>query len=242
MNKAAARREALALWWERGPWPAAFLTVDPGESAGASLGVGRPGHGLALRWSEPVETYARGTVEAVVDRAVQDAGAEGLPLVAFLEDWGAGGPRGLAQWIGLGEARGIWRRWLTIAARESDVLALSRIVKVPQSRWRGRVIPETGVPEGKVDPKTGVLKWRPFTPAEWKAAARRAALDYFLDADIPIQEDAAESACMLIYAGRSDEALKALGKRHLKRWGIPDSHMEPLEKTIRGSKRPRSPG
>lgn len=234
ISKAEARRRALAAWWERGPWPAVILTIDPGESAGATIGHSKPG-GLVMEWSTQVDTWKRGTVEEVVRHAVADAEELDLPLVAVLEDWGAGGPRGLAQWIGLGEARGVWRRWLTIAARESEALTLSRIVKAPQSRWRGRVIPETGAREGDG-------RWRPFTPDEWKAAARRAAMDYFLDTEIPIQEDAAESACMLVYAARSDEVLKALGKRHLKKWGISPQHMEPLEKTIRGSKRPRRSG
>lgn len=239
ITKAEARRRALAAWWARGPWPCVLLAVDPGEAAGASLGVSRP-TGLRLKWSTPVDTYARGTVEAVVERAVEDAEAEGLPLVAMLEDWGAGGPRGLAQWIGLGEARGIWRRWLNIHARESDALALSRITKVVQSRWRSRVIEATGVPEGKVDPDSGVLMWRAFTAAEWKVEARRAAMDYFLDTHVPVQEDAAESACMLIYGARSDEVMKALAPGHLKRHGL--GVPEALEETIRGSKRARRAG
>jgi hypothetical protein len=239
---AAQRRAALATWWERGPWPATVLTVDPGASSGASISTATPSTGVELIESRHVDTWARGEVEAVVDLAVEVSLSTGLPLVAVLEDWGAGGPLGLAQWLGLAEARGVWRRALIIAARETEALTLGRILKVTQSRWRSRAIEETGVPDGALDQKTGLPKWRKFNPDEWKEVARRAALEYFLTADIPIQPDAAESATMLIYAARSDEVLKSLGKRHLKRWGIPDHHLVMLEPTIRGSKRARRAG
>lgn len=227
MSKAQARRDAIATWWDRGPYPMVALAVDPGEAAGAAIGVCGPGD-IDLRHAAPVETYTRNAVEYVVQKAVDIATVEGLPLVAFLEDWGAGGPRGLSQWIGLGEARGPWRRQLIIAAREHNVLTLSRIQKVTQNRWRSRVIEETGARELVA----GKEKWRPFTPAEWKTAARSTAMDYFMDHPEPPGEDAAEATCQLVYAARSDEALKALGKRYLKKAGIPAEHMVPLEKII----------
>lgn len=236
ITKVEIRRQAIARWWSRGPWPCVLLAIDPGTSAGASLARSTP-TGISLIWSEQVDTYERDTVEDIVTRAVDYAEDSGLPLVAMLEDWGAGGPRGLSQWIGLGETRGVWKRHLLIAASESKALTKSRIVKVTQSRWRSRVIDATGVPGGKVHPKTGDLVWRKFNTDEWKVQARQTASDYFLDTFIPMQEDAAESACMLIYGSRSDEVLKVLGSSHLKKHGMNPETFEPLEKLIKGSKR-----
>lgn len=221
-SKAQRKREALAAWWARDPWPALFLAADPGASAGAALIVGGRG-GMDLLEAASVDTYGSRDLEGFVSRGVAIAMSMALPLVLALEDWGAGGPRGLSQWVGLGEARGPWRREYMLRAREAGMTP--RIVLVPQSRWRSRIVPETGAMEPQPG---GSEKWRAFTPEEWKEAARSAAQDLFLDAHVP-PADAAEAVCIGAFAARSDDAAKKLGKRHLKRHGYT---FEPLEPTI----------
>lgn len=214
VNKAAARRDATAKWNDRTPWPCVILSVDPGAAAGASIIASGAG-GLNLLLCEAVDIDTT-RVEEIIEQAQHLANVRGLPLVAVLEDWGAGGPRGLSQWIGLGEARGPWRRWLRMRTNAKIVLAR-------QGRWRSMVIPETG--------RTNAAgKWEPFGPDGWKDIAKTTAVDHFVEAYVP-PLDAAESACMGVFAARSDVVGKVLTKTHLKRHGLT---FEPLEPTIFG--------
>lgn len=221
-SKAQARREALARWWDRGPWPCVLLAIDPGKVSGVAIVLSRPG-GMKLLQARVVDLHRDRGVEVAVENAVLASREHDLPLVLVLEDWGRGGPRGLAQWVGLGEARGPWRREFLIRAGEEADLVKSRVVLATQSRWRSRVVPETGATEGE--------KWRPFTPEEWKAAAREAAQRHFLDAYVP-PLDAAEAVCVAVYAARSDEVLSKIPKRVLDAHGVSAEDREALEKVI----------
>lgn len=226
LTKAGLRRQAIAAWWARPPWPAVILAIDPGRQAGASILVSGPG-GLELESSESVDLHDRAPrLELVVDHAAEVARSRDLPLVAMLEDWGRGGPRGLAQWIGLGEARGPWRRYLIRCTKIDVPLSRSRILLATQNRWRSLVVPQTG----RVD---AAGKWHAFGPDGWKEAAKDAATDYFVDTYVP-PLDAAESACIGLYAARSDAVGRSLGVRHLKRHGLT---FEPLEPLIFGTRK-----
>ena len=159
-------------------------------------------------------------LEELVDLAASYADSEELPLVAVFEDWGKGGPRGLSQWIGLGEARGPWRRaFRRLAIRSSVLTKRASSVLVTQSRWRSRMIEETGARDAE-------NKWIAFDTAGWKAAALRAARIHHFSAHVP-PLDAAEAACGAAYAVRSDEVAKVLGKRHLARHGLTFELLEP---------------
>lgn len=223
--KAELRRRALAAWLDRKPWPCVILSVDPGAAAGASIIVSDPRRGLELYACEAIDLYdPHPVLESFVKRACDASRNRQLPLVGVLEDWGRGGPRGLAQWIGLGEARGPWRRALIMRTKEAiPAITQGRILLARQTRWRSLVIPETG----RID---AAGKWEPFGPEGWKAIAKTTATDHFPDAFVP-PEDAAESACLGVYAARSDAVGKALGKLHLKRFGLA---FEALEPTIFG--------
>lgn len=218
MSKAQARRDALARWWDRDPWPCVIATADPGKTSGWSL-VKSGREGLTMIEAEAIDLYEINGVEHAIERAVRFAEKEGLPLIGVLEDWGRGGPRGLAQWIGLGESRGPWRR----AMLQWEI---KKIILVAQNTWRSRVVTETGARDENDE-------WRPFEPAEWKRAAQRAAQDHFLTRTVP-GEDAGEATCMSIYAARSDQVGIALGKRWLSHNGYPEC--EKLEPTIKAGR------
>jgi hypothetical protein len=220
VSKAELRRRALAAWWARTPWPCVLMTADPGAAAGGSIIVSGTG-GLELVRCEAIDLYdSEPLIENFVEHACDVASSRKLPLVGVLEDWGRGGPRGLAQWIGLGEARGPWRRALIQRTKEYEpVITMPRILLARQTRWRSMVIPETG----RIN---AAGKWEPFGPDGWKAIAKETAGDHFLESYVP-PEDAAESACMGVYAARCDKVGAALGKLHLKRHGLVYAPLEP---------------
>lgn len=221
-SKAARRRVALAAWWERGPWPCVVAVVDPGRTSGFALVVSRPGHGFDLVLCEGLDLDST-RLEELAWLAARRARDEELPLVVVLETWGKGGPRGLAQWVGLGEARGPWRRVFRQVAdrfRPKVLTKKAASVLVTQSRWRSRVVPETGGTDAEG-------KWEPFDADGWKAAALRAARTLYLSAYVP-PLDGAEAACIAAYAVRSDEVAKVLGVRHLRRHGLEFELLEPV--------------
>ena len=72
-TKAQARRDALEVWWDRGPWPCVILAVDPGKAAGAAVFRSGPG-GLELLEAMAVDTFTGGRVlESIVKRAFDEA-------------------------------------------------------------------------------------------------------------------------------------------------------------------------
>ena len=228
VSKAAARRLALQQWWDRRPLPCILLSVDPGATSGATLLDSGPG-GIRLEECREVRLDSR-DVESSIKNAINLHFDTGRPLVFAFETWGAGGMRGIDQWLGLGEARGVWRR----EARAQCALkgVVHREVLINMTRWRSRVIESAGGHD-----ETG--KFQRFTPDEWKEAALKKAEDFFMDAVIP-PYDAAESACMGIYAIRSDEVLKKLPTRVLDLYAVSDRDRQLLEPTIAGTKPKKS--
>lgn len=218
-SKAAARRLEIERWWRRRFWPCVMLTVDPGSEAGAALVRLDP-------WEiHFVEVTAVSILSRDIERLVQagiDLAAQwGVPFVLALESWGAGGNRGLSQWLGLGEARGAWRRAYLMALEElpedkaqmksgTAKIFKPRIIHAAQTRWRSKAIDATG--------KTTNGKWERFDSDGWKEAAKAQALETFgLVIESP---DAAEAAMMVRYFARSDELGKVLPKSHLVRFGL----------------------
>ncbi len=221
-SKAQVRRDALAAWWDRPTWPCVILSVDPGREAGAAVYRSWP-FGLMLERALEVDTYTD-TLEDTVHWAAGLAGKHNLPMVTVLEDWGAGGHRGLAQWIGLGEQRGPWRRAAIMAAEYHPMVTKGRIALVPQTRWRSRVIEETGYRDEDD-------KFHPFDADGWKAVAVHTAPNLVVDGYVPHGANAAEAVCMGFYAARSDEVGKLIPKTVLKRYGLSYTPLEPAIKT-----------
>jgi hypothetical protein len=221
-SKIQLKREAIKAWWDREPWPAIILAVDPGRKAGASIVRSLPYHGITLLASENVDTYSR-NVERLIRYAVEMSIKDNLYLFVVLESWGKGGLLGIDQWIGLGEARGVWKREFIVTCSEvSNTIYIRKknVFTVTQNRWRSRVVPETGIRDEK-------NKFHRFTPGQWKEAAHRAALDYFPSDWVP-ELDASESACMAVYAARSDEIGSRLPKTHLNKYSLEYSSLENL--------------
>lgn len=208
-SKKQLKEEALRKWWDREPWPCVILAIDPGRLAGASILISTPLNGLVLYKTVQVNTLTR-DVESIVHEAVTIAKQKELHLVLVLETWGKGGNLGINQWIGLGESRGPWRREFLIRCDKENHkhISKSRVIMVTQNRWRSRVIKETG------DRSSGQFKR--FTPEQWKEVAHKTALEYFINTWVP-PLDAAESACLGLYAARSDEVGSKLGKKYLYR-------------------------
>ena len=141
-------------------------------------------------------------------------------MVTVLEDWGKGGHMTLSSWVGMGEQRGPWRRAAIMAAEHYSMVTKGRIALVAQTRWRSRVIEETG------DRSSG--EFVRFDAAGWKAAAVRVAPELVVDGYVPHGENAAEAVCLGYYAARSDEVGKLIPKTVLKRYGLTYEPLEPL--------------
>lgn len=225
ISKKEQKRLALEQWWERPPWPAVILGIDPGSTAGATLAVSLP-NGIDLVECISVDIMDR-EVERLVRYASTLAMTQELYLFLVLETWQSGGKLGLQQWVGLGEHRGPWKREFLIMAEElsSKWIRKKNIFQVNMARWRSRIIEETGV--HKEDGK-----FRLFTSAEWKDKASNAANEFYLNQFVP-PDDAAESACIVAYAARSDELGSRLPQRYLDRYSLTYS---PLELSITGKK------
>lgn len=228
-TKKQIREDAIVQWWNREPWPAVILAVDPGRHAGASIIISRPYSGLELIYCKSIDVYSR-EVDYVFAKGFYEANRLGMYLVLVLEAWGAGGRLGIDQWVGLGEMRGIWKREFVLLCNDhaSKCVTKNKTFAVSQSRWRSRVIQETG------DRSSG--KFKCFTTDQWKEVAQKSAQEHFPDTWVP-PLDAAESACIGIYAARSDELGSLLGKRYLKIFDLEYDHsVDALEKIISGKK------
>lgn len=213
---AKVRRNALARWWDR-EWPAVVLGIDPGRSAGVALIDSFPGR-IRLCWAREVDSYSLEVERAILD-AYAYAEARERPLVATVEDWGAGGARGLAQWVGLGEQRGIWLRAIFVEGVRRAARKVP-IVKVPQTRWRSRLIESSG--------ERANGQFSRFDSDRWKFEAYQAARRLFVGSDFGIGENAAEAACIGYFGARADGTGKALGKRWLASHGLECESLEPL--------------
>lgn len=212
-KKSKKRLLAERRWWRRTPWPAIVLAIDPGREAGAA--IFGPFDPVVFE----VDIFTR-DVEGIVELAAELALKHRLPLVLALEEWGKGGPLGIDQWIGLGESRGAWRRAFIIYCRENaekegriGLFVKTRIILVPQTRWRSVVVEETGF----IHP---VMGWRPFATEEWKEAATRSIATRIPGIDVDGKPNAAEAACLGLYVVRSDELGKMLPATFLASHGL----------------------
>lgn len=236
MTKVEDRRLALERWWNRGPWPCVILAVDTGQISGVTVAASTPEDGQAVLMCKAIDVYEPGGIEDCILTAVAEARTWKLPVAVMFEDWGRGGLT-MDAFVGMGEKRGMWRRAIILEAhrrkREDragwDTLNASRILHVAQATWRSRVIPESGVRNAE-----GV--WRKFNPDEWKVQAKKTAETHFPETLIP-PLDAAESACMAVFAARSDGVLRVLPKKVLDAHAVHDRY--PLEPLITGKKRGR---
>lgn len=218
---AEVRRSALERWWDR-EWPVIVLGIDPGRSAGVALVESRPATGtIRLRWAREVDSYSLAVERAILD-AYEYAEAREWPLVAAVEDWGAGGHRGLAQWVGLGEQRGIWLRAIYVEGVRRAARKVP-IVKVPQTRWRSRLCKTSG--------ERANGEFHRFDSDRWKYEAYQAARRLFHgveSGELGLGENASEAACIGYFGARADGTGKALGKRWLADNGLSFESLEPL--------------
>ncbi len=206
---AEKRKEEHVAFFARDAWPVVVLSVDPGARAGASVIAPDTSRRPKVVLNEAIDTSSRG-VEAMVQHGIAIARARSMMLMLAIEEWGRGGPLGIDQWIGLGERRGIWKREFLLLGSETDepspVRQTDSILHVNARTWRSRMIFETG--ERVAD------TFRPFDTDGWKRAATRTLAQLAPGLEIT-SADAAESALQGLYAIRSDELGKRLGKRYL---------------------------
>ena len=219
VSKAQQARDALAAWWRRYYWPCIILSADPGARAGATI-LRCTKYDREVLFVAGVDTNTT-VLEDIVQMALEYAIESGLPLVLVVESWGAGGNRGINQWLGLGAARGAWIRAYELAIARGDVikdaygvnLLRPAIVRTVMSTWRKHMIEGSGTRDSEG-------KWQRYDAKEWKAAAQDACEIHFPELPRIEDTDAAESALQALYAARSDELAKALTKPHLKRYNL----------------------
>jgi hypothetical protein len=122
----------------------AVLGIDSGDDAGVSLWVPGAG-GPRCLWTRAVKTNTR-ALEAALEDAVREARARNLRLVLYAEEWGAGGPLGIDQWLGLGAAIGAWKRAAILLCETArPTIVPSRLMcRVLQVTWRS----DLGMPFG----------------------------------------------------------------------------------------------
>lgn len=203
------KRSRFETWLDGVLVTCAVLAIDPGEDAGAALFVPGDG-GPRLVWARAVDTNSL-ELEACIADAIAYAAAHGLVLVLAMEEWGAGGMRGIDQWLGLGAMAGAWKRAaLLMCDRSRPTLVKSRlVVRTAQTKWRSAIIESSGTR----DEETG--KYRPFDSEGWKKAANARVLELF--GHLETFDSNASEAVLLGYFACRDPRIAALiptgGKR-----------------------------
>lgn len=220
-KKEEARREA---WWNRSAWPVAVLGIDPGNQVtGAALYIPHVQHigggvdtlkpHLERTWS--TDPFTR-NIEAILLESARRANDHSLKLVLGIETWGRGGPLGLSSWIGLGAARGYWKRAALLLhdelGAESPFVKARMFVDINMRTWRSYVHEEHGERSAH-----GV--WKAFDEEGWKRAATRRHADLFPTHRLTTADEA-EASLIGYYATRCDEVGKTIPKRDLKAFGI----------------------
>lgn len=129
-----------------------------------------------------------------VTAATNAAALAGVPLVVVMERWTAGGHRGHAQIVGLGAQAGRWLEALELAG-----IPAADVVRVYPQTWRAVLAP--------LPRKTG---------EQAKASARMIAAGHL---GREVLTDAAEAACIALWAAQSDEvaAMSARLQRRAER-------------------------
>ena len=212
--------EVRAEWWRRKPWPCVALAVDPGATAGAAVLSPRGDTAVQVVKTFTVDTSTL-EVEEVLNTARAVADDLRLPLVLVLESWGAGGMRGIDQWLGLGASVGAWTRawalrWRAEACEEEAarrVMKRNAVARIPMTTWRSWMVDSTGTVDA-----AGV-----FTRHDsvgWKRAATATIAEKWPDIREIDGADAAEATLMGIYSMRSEAVGKLLSATHLKKHGF----------------------
>jgi len=121
------------------PNPCAILAIDPGKSSGAAFFLSGE-----LRWHRRVDVSESGAVAHSTNDALRNALSRRQTLVLVGETWGKGGPRGMAQWQGLGAAWKTWEWALDYAWKTQKKVRqigepAPKKVRVHVSTWRARV-------------------------------------------------------------------------------------------------------
>lgn len=185
------------------------LGVDPGATSGAGIVVPDASWRPRLVRVASCDVWDPAAVSAVVADAFVEATRRGVDLVLACETWGAGGIMGINAWLGLGEARGVWK-----AVFLAQGGTRKRIVHVNMNEWRGAMLLETGQRD-----ETG--KHVRFDTDEWKRQATRTLAELTEHrVEIP-GADAGEAGCLALHAARMPAVLDALGKRYIARHSWP---------------------
>jgi hypothetical protein len=167
-----------------------------------------------------VDPFTR-DIERVFDAAIEVADDRDLDLVVAIETWGRGGPMGIEAWVGLGAARGYWKREALLRAAECPTRRLVKsrcLVDINMRTWRSQLHDEHGtkVPHPT---KPGHFKHVPYDEEGWKKAATRLLADIAPRVRVD-GADAAEAGLVALYAHRSDEVGKKLPITLLRKHGF----------------------
>lgn len=227
ISKAEKKRRELAAWHRRYYWPAIIIAVDPGRTSGVVVFESHR-RTLIPIFKASVDTHSRALDDAIA-KATDHASRHYLPVVLMMESWGKGGPLGIEQWLGLGEARGIWRRAFTLGLEDAEeeakrdgepykvggvkLFVPARFGYVHQAKWRSKMIPETGTTDADGN-------WQRFDTDGWKDAAIREVCRLTGWHPSRVTGDEAEAFLIGRYAARSDALGKLLPATHLSRFRL----------------------
>ena len=203
----------------RAPLPVIILAVDPGAESGYAIYDGVAGEFASYGTAEPMNAGgdALHRVVTVAKETARRYRRGGVRIYLATESWGTGGARGMKQWLGLAEMRGVWKYCFVehtkIEKHDGTVMTWPEShVDVPMQSWRSKYIDAT-----RYTTKTG--KSRRFKPEEWKALSlteARRAIDVFKVRD-DMDHNAAEACLIAAYAARSDGLRERLSDTYLRK-------------------------
>lgn len=191
MKRARARRLPTATR----PWPIVILAIDPGATSGWCVLVPEAQNRTAPRVEAGIATTATHR-DAVVRLGLAFANERDRDLIVVAETWKIPKPQpgekrrafGAQTAAGLGAS---WGRWL--ADLERAGIRPRSVMRVDTGTWRARVIGGS----------------RARSTADWKRAAQFRARALFATSH-DLEDDAAEAACIALWAERAGEVGLAL--------------------------------
>jgi hypothetical protein len=154
-KKSKSRKIDPVEFIKKSPSDAIVLSIDPGAESGWALLIGNSNGIIDRHSSGRVSVFETREVEIIIQTAIDLALMMHKPLYMFLEHWPSPfSGKAIHTYLGLGEARGIWRREFNLKCRENydrnirigrtNVLAQNRDMLVNVGTWRGALIQETG--------------------------------------------------------------------------------------------------